>query len=83
MVKVVKRLERSGAKYTSDAMAAIEPLVDLKSRLEKSLSEIGYSGKVGRLPAAVEKNEKLMRFVSWVIDNVTPENHLTTEELEK
>lgn len=58
-------------------------LVDLQSRLEKSLAELGYSGKVGKLPASLEGNEKMMRFVSWVIDNLTPENHLTTAELQK
>ena len=64
-------------------MAATAPVVDLQNRLEKSLSELGYSGKVGKLPAALEGNEKMMRFVSWVIDNLTPENHLTTAELQK
>ena len=64
-------------------MAATAPVVDLQNRLEKSLSELGYSGKVGKLPAVLEGNEKMMRFVSWVIDNLTPENHLTTAELQK
>ena len=78
-------MERSGAKTQgiNRAMAATVPLVELQSRLEKSLSELGYTGKVGKLPAAVEGNEQMVRFVSWVIDNLTPENHLTTAELQK
>ena len=64
-------------------MAATVPLVELQSRLEKRLSELGYTGKVGKLPAAIEGNEQMMRFVSWVVDNLTPENHLTTAELQK
>lgn len=58
-------------------------LVNLQSRLEKCLSDIGYTGKVGKLPAAVEENEKMMGFVSWVIDNLTQDNHLTSAELQK
>jgi hypothetical protein len=65
------------------AMAATVPLVELQSRLEKRLSELGYTGRVGKLPAAVEGNEQMMKFVSWVVDNLTPENHLTTAELHK
>ena len=64
-------------------MAATVPLIELQSRLEKRLSELGYTGKVGKLPTAVEGNEQMMRFVSWVVDNLTPENHLTTAELQK
>ena len=74
----------SGAKTDNcSAMAATAPLVELQSRLEKRLSELGYAGKVGKLPAAVEGNEQMMRFVSWVLENLTPENHLTTAELQK
>ena len=65
------------------AMTGTVPLVELQSRLEKSLSELGYARKVGKLPAAVEGNEQMVKFVSWVIDNLTPENHLTTAELQK
>lgn len=65
------------------AKSSVQLLDELQTRLEKSLSELGYSGKVGRLPAAVEGNEKVTGFLNWLIDNLTPENHLASNELEK
>lgn len=64
-------------------MAVSVPVEDLQTRLEKSLSELGYSGKIGKLPAAVSGSEKVTRFMSWLIDNLKPDNHLASTELEK
>lgn len=87
MVKVVgsefEKWRQKKAESTCVMATPVPGLVELQSRLEKCLSELGYTGKVGKLPAAVEGNEQMVKFVSWVIDNLTPDNHLTTAELQK
>ena len=62
-------------------MAGSVQLEDLQRRLEQSLHGLGYSGKVGKLPAALTGNEKMTNFMSWVVDSLTPENHLTSAEI--
>ena len=64
-------------------MAASVQVEDLQSRLKQSLSELGYSGKVAKLPAALVGNEKMTKFMSWLIDSLTSENHLTSAEIAK
>lgn len=64
-------------------MAVSTQLEDLQSRLEQSLTELGYSGKMAKLPAAMLGSEKMTNFVSWLIGNLSPDNHLTTAELAK
>lgn len=62
-------------------MATPEEVV--QSSLEKALSELGYSGKVAKLPSSLAGNEKITKFLEWLLGNLTPDNHLTTSELEK
>ena len=69
--------------FNMAAKSSVQQIEELQTRLEKSLSELGYSGKMGRLPATVAGNEKVTSFLNWLIDNLTPENHLTSTELEK
>lgn len=83
MVRVVFSPDAVAPKSLNMATSSVQQLEELQARLEKSLSELGYSGKFGKLPAAVARNEKVMQFLSWMIDNLSPDNHLTSAELEK
>ena len=79
MVKVVPLLIQVAPKQNSTMATGPE----LQTSLEKALSELGYSGKVAKLPYSVAGNEKMVNFVSWLVRNLTLDNHLTTSELEK
>ena len=62
-------------------MATSEEVI--QSGLEKALSELGYSGKVAKLPSSLAGNEKITKFLKWLLGNLTSDNHLTSSELEK
>ena len=55
----------------------------LQRRLEKALSGVGYTEKVGQLPPEVVRSERLTGFLEWLLQVLQPANHLSTTELEK
>ena len=56
---------------------------DFHQQLTTSLSEVGYDGKVGPLPPAVVQNERLGRFLQWLVRVLQPANCLSAAELER
>lgn len=56
---------------------------ELQEQLKTSLSEVGYGGKVGPLPPAVINNERVERFLQWLVRVLQPANCLSAAELER
>ena len=54
----------------------------LQDKLASSLATVGYSGVPVKLPAAVERNPKLLAFLEWTIDQITLENYISQEQSE-
>ena len=52
----------------------------VQSRLSASLDAVGYSKAVGTLPASLERNKKLCRFVELVAEQTKPANYLNPEQ---
>ena len=64
-------------------MAVRVNVEELQAHFESSLAAVGYTGSVGKLPASLGDNEKLINFLGWLADMVQPANHLSSDELRR
>lgn len=52
----------------------------LQERMTSAMASAGYSGDPIKLSAAVERNPKLLAFLEWTIEQISPENHVSMEQ---
>lgn len=53
----------------------------LESEFGAALSNIGYTGQIGKLPPEAMKNERLVRFLKWVTGLCQPSNLVSSHEI--
>lgn len=70
-------------KMASSGSSSSSNVSQLQSRFQSSLTSLGYTGTVGRLPPTLSHNQKLFDFVKAVTDKLNPDHHLSSQEIAK
>lgn len=54
---------------------------DMEERLSECLGRLGFTGRVSPIPQELLANEKVNKFLSWVIQHLTPANLLSPSDI--
>ena len=57
--------------------------VSLESEFATALSNIGYTGQIGKFSPEAMKNDRFVRFLKWVTEVCQPSNLLSTHEIKR
>lgn len=55
--------------------------METEEKLREALGRLGYTGRVAAIPKELLADEKTTRFLSWLTQQLTPANFVTTNDL--